>query len=87
VKQLPSIISTDPLGNTPEALEVPEFEEGADPIEAIAPVCGARRLFTGQVVDVQRSTQAGFVRGRLVLKGLDDNQAHLQIEKERIRKL
>jgi len=33
VKQLPSIISTDPLGNTPEALEVPEFEEGADPIE------------------------------------------------------
>lgn len=33
MKQLPSIISTDPLGNTPEALEVPEFEEGADPIE------------------------------------------------------
>ena len=46
---------------------------GDDPIAAIAPVCGARRLFTGQVVDVQRSTQAGFVRGRLVLKGLDDD--------------
>ena len=45
--------------------------EGSDPIEAIAPICGATRLFTGQVVDVQRSTQAGFVRGRLTLKGLD----------------
>jgi DUF917 family protein len=45
--------------------------EGADAVEAIAPICGATRLFTGQVVDVQRSTQAGFVRGRLVLKGLD----------------
>lgn len=47
--------------------------EGADPIEAIGPVCGARRLFTGQVTDVERSTQAGFVRGRLALKGLDDD--------------
>jgi DUF917 family protein len=45
--------------------------EGADPVEAIAPVCGARRLFTGQVIDVHRSTQAGFVRGRLTLKGLE----------------
>lgn len=45
--------------------------EGSDLIGAIAPICGATRLFTGQVVDVQRSTQAGFVRGRLTLKGLD----------------
>jgi DUF917 family protein len=44
---------------------------GDDPIAAIAPVCGARTLFSGQVVDVQRSTEAGFVRGRLTLKGLD----------------
>lgn len=33
MKQLPSIISTDPLGNTPETAEVAELEEGADPIE------------------------------------------------------
>lgn len=46
---------------------------GDDPVEALAPVCGARRLFSGQVVDVQRSTQAGFVRGRLALKGLDED--------------
>lgn len=45
--------------------------QGADPVDAIAPICGARRLFTGQVTDVHRSTQAGFVRGRLTLKGLD----------------
>ncbi|MGJ7500027.1 RluA family pseudouridine synthase [Variovorax sp. ZT5P49] len=30
---MPSIISTDPLGNTPETAEVAELEEGADPIE------------------------------------------------------
>lgn len=44
--------------------------EGADAVEAIAPVCGARSLFTGKVVDVERATRAGFVRGRLVLEGL-----------------
>lgn len=33
MKQLPSIISTDPLGNIPETAEVAEIEEGADPIE------------------------------------------------------
>jgi uncharacterized protein len=48
-------------------------EEGSDPVEAIAPLCGARRLFTGQVIDVRRSTEAGFVRGRLMLKGLDED--------------
>lgn len=45
--------------------------DGTDPIDAINPICGARKLFTGQVIDVQRSTHAGFVRGRLLLKGLD----------------
>jgi len=34
VKQLPSIISTDPLGNIPDSPEVAEHEEGADPAEA-----------------------------------------------------
>jgi 23S rRNA pseudouridine1911/1915/1917 synthase len=33
VKQLPSIISTDLSGNTPESAEAAELEEGADPIE------------------------------------------------------
>lgn len=45
--------------------------EGRDAIAAIAPLCGARRLFTGKVVDVKRATAAGFVRGRLSLSGLD----------------
>ncbi len=34
MKQLPSIISTDPLGNIPDSPEVAEHEEGADPVEA-----------------------------------------------------
>jgi len=47
--------------------------EGRDAIAAIAPLCGARRLFTGKVVDVKRATAAGFVRGRLSLAGLDED--------------
>ena len=33
MKQLPSIISADPLSNTPESAEAAELDEGADPIE------------------------------------------------------
>jgi hypothetical protein len=47
--------------------------EGRDAIEAIAPLCGARRLFTGKVTDVERATAAGFVRGKLSLSGLDED--------------
>jgi DUF917 family protein len=45
--------------------------EGREAIEALGPVCGARLLFTGKVLDVQRTTNAGFVRGRLRIGGLD----------------
>lgn len=61
--------------------------EGADPLAAIAPICGARTLFTGQITDVERSTQAGFVRGRLTLKGLDDcagRQAEVDFQNENL---
>lgn len=47
--------------------------DGRDAIEAIAPLCGARRLFTGKVVDVKRTTAAGFARGQLSLSGLDED--------------
>lgn len=47
--------------------------DGSDAVEAISQICAARRLFTGQIIDVERSTLAGFVRGRLKLKGLDSN--------------
>jgi DUF917 family protein len=46
---------------------------GQDWIAALAELCGARRLFTGKVVDVDRATQAGFTRGRLSIHGLDDD--------------
>jgi hypothetical protein len=46
---------------------------GQDPIAALADVCGARRLFTGKVVDVDRATEAGFTRGRLSVLGFDDH--------------
>lgn len=55
--------------------------DGSDPIDAISPICGARTLFTGQVTDVDRSTHAGFVRGRLTLKGLDaDAGRHAEVD-------
>ena len=44
-------------------------------------------LFTGQVAEVERSTQPGFVRGRHTLKGLDDdagNQAQFDFQNENL---
>ncbi len=56
-------------------------ENGRDPIGAIAALCGAQRLFTGKVVDVERATRAGFVRGRIRLSGFDaDSGSEAEIE-------
>jgi DUF917 family protein len=43
----------------------------ADPVEAILEECAGKALFTGKVVDVQRRTTEGFLRGKAELEGLD----------------
>ena len=41
-----------------------------DPIAAILEAGGGRKLFTGKVVDVERRTSEGFLRGRARIEGL-----------------
>lgn len=47
--------------------------DGLAAIVALGSVCGARRLFTGKIVDVDRTTAAGFVRGRIRITGIDED--------------
>lgn len=46
----------------------------ADPIQAVLDYEGGIRLFSGKVVDVDRITTGGFLRGRTKLAGLDADQ-------------
>jgi len=45
-----------------------------DPIEAILSVEPGKVLFRGKVVDVERRTTEGFLRGRAILSGLDEDR-------------
>jgi uncharacterized protein len=45
-----------------------------DPIEAILNVEPGKVLFRGKVVDVERRTTEGFLRGRVTLSGLDEDR-------------
>ena len=46
-----------------------------DPIAAILDEGGGKRLFGGKVVDVARRTTEGFLRGRVVVDGLDQDRS------------
>ena len=41
-----------------------------DPIQAIVDTCDGRRIFAGKVVDVERRTTEGFLRGEATLEGV-----------------
>jgi hypothetical protein len=45
-----------------------------DPVTAVLDEAQGKRLFCGKVVDVARRTTEGFLRGRTVLDGLDDDR-------------
>lgn len=45
-----------------------------DPVEAVIGAEGGKRLFTGKVVDVDRTTTGGFLRGSARIAGLDGHQ-------------
>src|SRR5262249_37571655 len=45
-----------------------------DPIAGILDEAKGKLLFTGKVVDVARRTTEGFLRGRAVIDGLDDDR-------------
>ena len=46
----------------------------ADPIEAILETASGKRLFSGKVVEVERRTTEGFLRGRSVFEGLGEHR-------------
>ncbi|GLH81350.1 hypothetical protein SSBR45G_62590 [Bradyrhizobium sp. SSBR45G] len=45
-----------------------------DPIAAILECEGGKHLFTGKIVDVERRTTEGFLRGSAVIEGSDDDR-------------
>lgn len=46
------------------------------PVDALVEAGNGSRLFTGKIVDVQRRTDGGFVRGEVQLNGLDGCSGH-----------
>lgn len=52
-----------------------------DPVSAVLSVTGGQLIFTGKVVDVDRRTTEGFLRGTAGVEGLDDHSGQqLQLE-------
>ena len=52
-----------------------------DPIDAICEVTGGERLFAGKVIDVERRTTGGFLRGSTTLAGLDaDHGSQVELD-------
>ncbi|KRF26833.1 DUF917 domain-containing protein [Phycicoccus sp. Soil803] len=57
-------------GSVTRALQIGRAVDGAaDPVAALVDVVGAIRLVEGKVVDVERHTAGGFVRGSIVVEG------------------
>lgn len=44
-----------------------------DPVQAIIDQCEGIRIFSGKIIDIERRTTEGFLRGKTVLSGLDEN--------------
>jgi len=74
------------LYTTTKAIDLGKAVEKArgdhsDPVQAIVDECGGHRIFTGKIVDVERRTTGGFLRGRTRLEGLGpDNGELFEIE-------
>jgi DUF917 family protein len=65
-----------------QAVRIGRATEGvADPVEALRAELGAARLITGKVIEVERRTGGGFVRGSVVIDGMGtDTGRVLRIE-------
>jgi uncharacterized protein len=62
-----------------KAIGIGEALAGAtsSPLEALIAKMGAFQLVTGKVLDVERHTTSGFVRGNVVIEGLGDDTGRL----------
>jgi DUF917 family protein len=52
-------------------------QEGTEPVGALREALGATVLISGKVIDVERRTGGGFVRGSLVVDGTGDDRGRL----------
>ncbi|WP_460304083.1 DUF917 domain-containing protein [Actinocorallia aurea] len=65
-------------GTVSQAIAIGRAVEGAaDPVTALRDVLDARVLLTGKLIDVDRRTGGGFVRGSLVVEGTGDDRGRL----------
>jgi DUF917 family protein len=65
-------------GTVSQAVALGRATEGAaDPLQALVDVLGARRLVSGKVVDIDRRTGGGFVRGSVVVESLGEDRGRL----------
>ena len=62
-----------------KAIRIGEALAGAkgSPVAALMAEMGAFQLITGKVMDVERHTTSGFVRGSVVIEGLDEDAGRL----------
>jgi DUF917 family protein len=66
------------VGTVSQALRIGRSVVGAaDPVAALTDELGAVRLVEGKVVDVERHTSGGFVRGSVVIEGYGDDVGRL----------
>lgn len=66
-------------GSISRALDVGAIVTGSsnDPIEEIVSVAGAVEIVRAKVADIERQTSGGFVRGSVVLEGIDADRGRL----------
>lgn len=66
-------------GTVTQAIRVGEAIQGGpeDPLVAISEVVPVYRIGTGKVIDIDRRTSGGFVRGSAVIEGIDDDRGRL----------
>jgi DUF917 family protein len=65
-------------GSVSRALGIGRCTVGAtDPLASLIAELGARNLVSGKIVDIDRRTGGGFVRGSVVLEGVGDDRGRL----------
>jgi len=66
-------------GSVSLAIRIGEAVTGAtgDPVAALIAEIGAFRLIGGKVLDVERQTRSGFVRGYVIVEGLGEDEGRL----------
>ena len=75
-------------GSVTHALRIGRcVQNAADPVEALIETLGAARLISGKIIDIDRRTGGGFVRGSVVVDGIGSDRGsmvRLEIQNENL---